>query len=103
MATTKPVKAELIREYLPKHMDMGGTALAKLINDENPSVTVTPQEVSTMRSKLGLRRNGHRPPPAVEEQETHHNLADVAAVLEAVRKLVDLVGKEQLHRIVDLI
>lgn len=103
MATTKPVKAELIREYLPKHMDMGGTALAKLINEENPSVTVTPQEVSTMRSKMGLRRNGnsHRPPTAVDESKP--NLADVAAVLEAVRKLVDLVGKEQLHRIVDLI
>lgn len=53
-------KAEKVTkaEYLDKHEGKGPAAMARLIIAENPKLKVSPQEISTMKSKLKAEANG---------------------------------------------
>lgn len=83
----KVTKAQLVRNYLIKHPDIESpTKLANLINEENKGANVSPQLVSTMRTKVS-------PPPTPG--------LSVPQIIAALKVIVGQVGKEDTKKIVD--
>lgn len=95
----KVTKASLIREYLPKHPDLGPSALAKLINEEHSSVNVTPQEVATLKSKA--KAAGASVSSPAKEEPAKPATLDLAELVTCLRKAIDMAGKEQTRRLLD--
>jgi hypothetical protein len=97
-------KAALIRTYIANFPEMGPSALARRIVDENNGLKVRPNEVGTIKGRM--KREGDVK-PAMKTITQVHVKGTNPSVVEVVlmfRALADSVGgKEEAKRILDAI
>lgn len=93
----KRKKADVIREYIGRHPEMGSTALAQLIENENKGLTVKSAEVANYR-RLAKQNQ------AEASATTTNATAAVAQAVAQLKRASDaLGGKEAAKQILDML
>lgn len=111
-------KADLIRQGLKDHPELGPKALAEKLNakvkKEGLAIAeIKPSEISVYRSKAKQEANGMAAKAASTKQPGSMNAAikttlstghpSVTALLQNARNLVDQLGKEEAKKVIDLL